>query len=270
MARFTAARLLLAATLWSGAAVAGARADDAATRPTTAPAQVRVPAEASDPVVPPPVDRSASLAARREAEAARLGLRRAESASRAAYVVVEQEFRTSPIYRAAVLDLRHAQAAYDRARFPVQVKVRGEPGVADDLQGRALAQEQILELVDAGLVSLGAIQPLATAAMEAGRRISLAEAGAFAAEPTVEQARERMLRSAAVVRELVESHRAALPRDPRIRTSRRDLQTARMRVQRAGDALAEALRDEAQQERARLERIESLRQSGQLPPGFTG
>lgn len=218
--------------------------------------------------VPPPVDRSASLNARRELEAARIALIRAESSLGATVQSVDRELREAGAYTDAVRALRLAQMEYDRARLAVRDELKYDPHYRDDRAEKHAAQQEIAKLVESGMVTFDAIAPMAGAAMRAGMRMTNAETIAYATESSVEDARQRMLRAAAVVRQFHDSFRAAAPSDPRVRDARQDLASAKERVERANKALADALRREAQLERTRAETIERLRREGRLPANY--
>lgn len=218
--------------------------------------------------VPPPVDRSASINARRELESARIALLRAEASVNAISAVVDQELRDSPAYRDALLTLRRAQADYDRARFPVREIVRNDDAYRADQRRKAEAQSELERLFEQSLPSDETIRELALAALRAGMRMTNAETIAMASEPSVEEARQRMLRAAMVVRQFHDSFREAGPNDPRVRTAREDVEAARARVKRANEALADSLKREAFQERLRLEQIDRLKREGKLPANY--
>ncbi|HMO25476.1 MAG TPA: hypothetical protein PKB10_04340, partial [Tepidisphaeraceae bacterium] len=203
--------------------------------------------------VPPPIDRSASLNARRELEAARIALFRAESSLNSTMLSVDRELRTANPYTDAIRNLRVAQREYDRARLAVRDELKYDPYYRDDRARKHAAQQEIARLVESGTITFDAVAPMATAAMRAGMRMTTAETIAYATEPSVEDARQRMLHAAAVVRQLNDAARAAAPSDPRVRDARQDLASAKDRLDRANRSLAEALRREAQLERARAE-----------------
>jgi hypothetical protein len=220
------------------------------------------------PGVPAPVDRSASINARRELEAARIALLRAEASADAISAVVDQELRDSPAYVEALLNLRRAQADYDRARFPVRETIRNDESYRADQRRKAEAQAELEKLLEQGTPSFSTVSELAFAAMRAGMRMTNAETIAMASEPTVEEARQRMLRAAMVVRQFHDSFREAGPNDPRIRAAKEDIEAAKARVKRANEMVADALKREAYLERLRQEQIERLKREGKIPAGY--
>lgn len=218
--------------------------------------------------VPPPVDRSASINARRELESARIALIRAEASVNAVNALVDQELRDSPAYRDALMTLRRAQADYDRSRMPVREAVRNDETYRADMRRKAEAQAELERLLEQSLPTSDSIRELALAALRAGMRMTNAETIAMASEPTVEEARQRMLRAAMVVRQFHDSFRDAGPNDPRVRTAKEDVEAAKARVKRANEMLADALKREAYLERLRLEQIDRLKREGKIPANY--
>lgn len=218
--------------------------------------------------VPAPVDRSASINARRELEAARIALLRAEASVEAISAVVDQELRDSPAYVDALMNLRRAQADYDRVRFPVRESVRNDDSYRADQQRKAEAQAALEKLFEQGIPSFSTVSELALVAMRAGMRMTNAETIAMASEPTVEEARQRMLRAAMVVRQFHDSFREAGSSDPRIRSAKEDIESAKARVKRANEMVVDALKREAYLERLRQEQIERLKREGKIPANY--
>lgn len=216
--------------------------------------------------LPMPADRTASIEAKRELEAAKTELTEAMSASSGiSSVVLENELLATEEYRQALIDLRRAQADYDNVRRPIFEALRTDDYYRELEQKQQQRQKTIRNLVMTGRGSFDWLFPHAMEALEIRQRMTREQIMALAQAPEVEDARERMLLAAARVRAIKAERLAQVNNSETLRNNKQRLDAAREKVRQAQAAYNRALAAEAEYEQLRQQYLAELRRTGRPP-----
>jgi hypothetical protein len=216
--------------------------------------------------LPMPADRTASIEAKRELEAAKAELTEAMSAnSGISSIALENELLATEEYRQALIDLRRAQADYDNVRRPIFEALRTDDYYRELEQKQQQRQKTIRNLVMTGRGSFDWLFPHAMEALEIRQRMTREQIMALAQAPEVEDARERMLLAAARVRAIKAERLAQVNNSETLRNNKQRLDAAREKVRQAQAAYNRALAAEAEYEQLRQQYLAELRRTGRPP-----
>lgn len=206
---------------------------------------------------PPPVDISASSAARRGAEQAQADLRRAQRDFGLTATEVQIAAQATPQFQDAMAALRKVEAEYADARS----RVSSALGATDAYQWAKAEKDRLQQHVTADQTSgaeAGHLRQSAEEKLVAARTLSALEAAAFAADAECERLKPQLLDAAQRVAQFRAQFEARLRDDPKWQSARGQVSSARESVQRATEALARARDKEMQAEWERQVKIAQI------------
>jgi len=213
----------------------------------------------------PPVDRSASTAARATLADARRALARAERTAQNVARQHERELLSTDACRALQASVQEARNRYDALRRPVLEALRKDEEFARAERDRTSAREVIERMAETERADYLKVLPHAKAALEAGWRMSRAEVVALALDPAIEDARRVYGNLYHEYQRMVaDARREAMNAEP-VQIAREDVEANKTYVEEATRRLADALAAEAEAERKR-DRIVAAVRAGRDPP----
>lgn len=199
----------------------------------------------------PPVDHSASRAAREELARARLLLTRARLASNQAQSTAIADARNDSGYRSLQSAAARAINEYQQARRPALLLLQRDSEYAKWSREREAARLELRRVAGNGTPDLGKLFPIAQRALAAGERITRTESIALALDPTVEEARIAMTDAFAMLRRTSMTIDERISNHPEAVTAAEEVALARQRVADANANLVAALKSEQEADRAR-------------------
>jgi len=212
----------------------------------------------------PSVDRAASQEARDELTLARNALAKAQANSMSMVRVAEIQFKNTDGYKSAQIEFQMARSRFYAMQKPVLDALREDEEYAKLNNDRDSARLTIDRLVESQKADYIALLPLAKQAMEAKRRMTRAEVIALALDPEVETARQELMEANTRLRSMNANARRSAVGSQMVKIAGADLTSARVRVEEANRLLADSLTQEAEADRIRDLRIQSLRNGQQL------
>ncbi len=141
---------------------------------------------------------------------------------------MRKAFERSRDYSQAVADEREAFENYDRERNEALASLRDDPNYQASVSLRQSLTDQIADRRESRHTSPYEILAMAEVKMGYASTASQMEAAALAADPDVQQARERVRRASARVNELRQQHNQEVRSSPELEVARRNLQDARI------------------------------------------
>ena len=216
--------------------------------------------------LPLPADRKNVESAKRNLAEAKARLTTALSGTSVpSMATIEGSLWQDPDYRQAALDLRVAQSDYDAVRQPIFDALKQDQFYKDLERQQRESQAVLSHLVFMGRGTFDWLLPHATTAFSARQRMTREEILAMEQAPEVDDARKRMLRAAAKVRQIRDARVGQAASPAAIAAARAELAEARADVKDAQSRYAAALARDAEYEQLRQAYLEEYRRTGKPP-----
>jgi hypothetical protein len=211
---------------------------------------------------PLPVSREESSRARDALVDAKSTLSKANSAiSGLSNAAIDNMLWRNEEYRTAVFNLRRAQVEYDTVRRPIFDALRQE-SYYREMEQQTEDNQRVLKMLRlTGRGSFDYLFPQAMNALHLRARMTRAEIIAMAQAPEVEEARHRVLETAAHVRAIRQQETSAYSGQAQ-KAARAAVEAARKKVKDAQAEYAKALAQEAEYERQRQKWLADRLQNG--------
>ncbi|HEV8608251.1 MAG TPA: hypothetical protein VGQ99_23140 [Tepidisphaeraceae bacterium] len=208
--------------------------------------------------LPPPVDRTGSIEARKKAQAAQAEQVRAQGALTQAVVKLRTDFEAGQDWQNAQAALKQAQAEFDTARKPIIEAVKKRPDYQRAEVEKIKADKELAELRANNVIG-DPILKVANKRADASADMSKIEMDALNAEPKVVEARKKLQEATAQVAMLKKQFDASVPGDAGWQEAKKAVDTAQEQVTAANKEVTTALAREADAEKSRQEQIRQSR-----------
>ncbi len=159
---------------------------------------------------------------------ARAEFRRMQTGLDLMILEMKKAFERSRDYSSAMAEEREAFEALERERNEALRSVRDDPHYQASVSLRQNLTDQIAQRREDRHSSVGEILTMAEVKMGYARDASAMESAALAADPDVQQARERLRRASSRASELRMQHDQSVRNSPELEVARRDLKDARI------------------------------------------
>jgi hypothetical protein len=208
--------------------------------------------------LPPPVDRTGSIEARKKVLAAQAEQTRAQGALTQTVVKLRTDFEAGSDWQTAQAALKQSQADYDAARKPIIEAVKRRQDYQRAEVEKAKSDKELAELRANNVIG-DPILKVVNKKADAAAEMTKIETDALNAEPKVVEARKKFQEAAAQVATLKRQFDASVPADAGWQEARKAADTAQEQVVAANKEVTTALAREADAEKSRQEQIRQSR-----------